>query len=390
VGGAGYWLVARTSPDAAFSRVWLDVGLAVFLAALVTGLTQGPAQQIQRLVDMLRGISIGQRDRRVEPERFGDLEELARACNEIAAALTEHEDPNLGEVQRRRRTPDEAAQKAELEESLSSADQPQLRAGQDDADAASAPDWRRQQLEALSEHPDVGPVRVRKKPEADDREDSRPPAADAEEAGASDAADGAAEAAADGSEALAADDTPTPALHDAPTVAPATVGAPTEVGDAKATDDTHVDAPVIDEAVEAAEAAENVGAGATVPDTPAVDLPSSPPGSAASEEAAEEAPEEDVSDDASAAGDAADDGAAPEEGQNATPPQDDPLEALFDAYISAKKEHGEPYDDLELTTFVATIRDESERLRESHQCRDVRFEVRVQDGEVSLLPRLLR
>jgi hypothetical protein len=373
VGGAGYWLVARTSPDAAFSRVWLDVGLAVFLGALVTGLTQGPGQQVQRVVDMLRGISIGQRDRRLEPERFGDLEEVARACNEIAAALSEHEDPNLGHVQRRRRTPDEAAQKAELDESLGSGEQPQLGVGRDDVDAEHEPGWRRQQLAELSEHPDVGPVRVRKKSGADDEEGEE---ADDEEG---------AEPASTPPEPEAAAASVKPALHDAPTVSPADASpasAATEVGDADPVDDTNVDAPpaALDDG------GLDDGGGATVPDTPAVAEPTSTPPAAANDDEDDE--DEDEGEDEGE--DDVDDDEDEDEDEDEDGPLADPLEALFDAYVSAKQEHGEPTDDLELTSFVATIRDESERLRESHQCRDVRFEVRVQDGAVSLLPRLLR
>ena len=49
VGAVGYWLVAKTSPEAALSRVWLDVGLAVFLGAIVVALTQSPAQRVQQV-----------------------------------------------------------------------------------------------------------------------------------------------------------------------------------------------------------------------------------------------------------------------------------------------------------------------------------------------------
>jgi hypothetical protein len=66
------------------------------------------------------------------------------------------------------------------------------------------------------------------------------------------------------------------------------------------------------------------------------------------------------------------------------------LRALFDEFVSAKRAHSENVDDLAFDQFSAALADERLKLLTAHRCRDVRFEVRIQDGEVSLLPRLLR
>jgi hypothetical protein len=66
------------------------------------------------------------------------------------------------------------------------------------------------------------------------------------------------------------------------------------------------------------------------------------------------------------------------------------LRTLFDEYILTKKAHAEPIEDLEFEAFATALSDERRKLIEAHRCRDVRFEIKVQSGEVSLLPRLIR
>jgi hypothetical protein len=66
------------------------------------------------------------------------------------------------------------------------------------------------------------------------------------------------------------------------------------------------------------------------------------------------------------------------------------LEALFHEFVATKKSHGEPVADLDVDAFAQTIQGECERLIGAHRCRGVRFDVTMQDGEVSLRPRLLR
>jgi hypothetical protein len=66
------------------------------------------------------------------------------------------------------------------------------------------------------------------------------------------------------------------------------------------------------------------------------------------------------------------------------------LEALFQEFVAAKKSKDESVVDLDLDAFAQTIQGECERLITAHQCKGVRFEVTMQDGEVSLRPRLLR
>ena len=67
------------------------------------------------------------------------------------------------------------------------------------------------------------------------------------------------------------------------------------------------------------------------------------------------------------------------------------LQALFEEFRREKRGAGQGDNgDLDFDAFAETILSESERLVVEHQCRGVRFEVAVADGEVSLRPRLLR
>ena len=67
------------------------------------------------------------------------------------------------------------------------------------------------------------------------------------------------------------------------------------------------------------------------------------------------------------------------------------LQHLFDEFLREKKAARQLDGlDVDFDAFVETIRSESERLVVEHQCRGVRFEIAVAEGEVSLRPRLIR
>lgn len=72
-------------------------------------------------------------------------------------------------------------------------------------------------------------------------------------------------------------------------------------------------------------------------------------------------------------------------------PTHEDLLALFDEFRREKRGAGQSDGvDVDFDAFADTILAESERLVAEHQCRGVRFEVAVAEGEVSLRPRLLR
>ncbi len=66
------------------------------------------------------------------------------------------------------------------------------------------------------------------------------------------------------------------------------------------------------------------------------------------------------------------------------------LDTLFVEFVNQKRAHDQAIADLDGDAFVQTILGECERLVFEHKCRGVKFEITLDDGEVSLRPRLLR
>ncbi len=356
-------------------RVFIDAGLLGTLVIVVLAATSPGATKVQELVDALRELSLGHRERRVNPDEFGPYAEIARAVNEVAASLTEHDDKNLGPVQSRPRIPHRYERKEE------------------------------------SDHPDVGAVRVRTKTSG-----ANEPAPGTSTSARSPEKPGAPPPlpptpVATPSKARAAAP-PLPAKQAAPAPrdpsappAPAAPSTPPEAAESSA--------PAPSSTPPAPSAA------SLAPAPPVAREPSTPPTSArASTPSSDDAPSTipPPSDPVPATAmqtatgnDTIIDVAAPAasrpppdeskpgppgssqiaEGQAAVPSRDE-LEALFHEFVTAKKAHGESAGDLDFDAFADTIAGECERLIRAHECKGVRFEVTMQDGEVSLRPRLLR
>lgn len=332
--GIGFFLVMQKSPEAARLRLLVDVALLAALAGAVVTATRTPLERREELLDAMRALTRGSRERRLDYDRFGDLEDVARAYNELAVALTEHEDPNLGPVKAKRRTSkppwtDDNHQAIGEVRVISKKDKAApAEASGGSATAKAESDRRgakkRAPEEAKAEEPSSSEV---KQPEA--RPASEPPA-------------------------KAESEPPARAKSELPMAAP--------------------DSAPPEKAVEAA-AESGRPAGAAVDNDTAIDdapLPSEDQVMAAVTEA-ERPPAQEEEDPAKA---------------TTLPPFD--MRALFDEFVKQKRAHDEDTDDLEYEAFAETLEEEMARLLESHGCRAVRFQVRVQDGEVSLLPRLIR
>lgn len=283
--GIGFFLVFGFAPDAARTRLFVDLGLLALLAGVVFAFTRGPAERARALAEALRELTRGIRHRRLTPESFGELADVARAFNEVAAFLSEHDDPNLGPIKSRPR-------------------RLKMRRADDEGVEHST-------------HPELGPVRVIPKERAEEPSDEKR----------------ANEALRLIEEAPAEGDEPAPERPDA---------APAEARER----DTAIDEPKGEEG--------------TVEESAAA---STPPSAAAERE--------------------------PGDAKPAFPDEQD-LRALFDAFVDAKRSQDEPTEDLDFEAFAETLVDERARLTREHGCKTVRFEVTVQDGEVSLLPRLIR
>src|SRR4051812_35074712 len=90
---AGYFLTGEPP-----GRLLVDAGLAGALAIAVVLMLGPTLNRTQQLADVLRALARGDRHQRVNPDDFAGLGDVARALNEVAASLTEHDDPNLGPV----------------------------------------------------------------------------------------------------------------------------------------------------------------------------------------------------------------------------------------------------------------------------------------------------
>ena len=149
---AGFGVVYQTSPAAAQSLLAVDAGVLVALAVTVWVLLGPLSKRIDQLVEALRALARGEKHTRVEPAEFAGLAEIARATNEVGAYLCENDDPNLGPVLKRSR--DHVVEAPQPRRSAA-----ETRPAPPPFDgAARAP---RGAVQEVSEHPEIGAVRVR-------------------------------------------------------------------------------------------------------------------------------------------------------------------------------------------------------------------------------------
>jgi hypothetical protein len=428
-GAAGVAVVYRASPEAARSLAAVDVGVVIALAATVWVLVGPLSKRIDELVEALRALARGDKHTRVDVASFGGLAEIARATNEVGASLCENDDPNLGPVLKRSR--DHVVETPQPRRSAT-----ETRPPPPPESTLRAP---RGAVQEISEHPEIGEVRVRARDTAraaSDSEAARPmidgegvsearparrgsskkrgggaasklpqPAEPSKESAPTTAptGDAASTAAAATSEqrvapesesdrapsSSAASAIPVSLSSEAPTTAepttaePATLEASTTPADQASS--------TADGAQGAAPSAPASASSPTSPTTsPMADSSTSKsaPGTSDVDEAAAAAP--------SSSNDTVIEPARPAPvsippATNAQLPSRGELEALFKEFAQAKKAAGvDDGLDVDFEAFADTIRGESERLIVEHACRGVRFEVAVAEGEVSLRPRLVR
>lgn len=358
-GIGGYFLLQ--GPPA---RLIVDASLAVALAVIVTFMLTPTMNRVDGLVDALRALARGDRHRRVDPEEFAGLADVARAVNEVAASLTDGDDPNLGPV---RSTPRPGRPSTGRRE------------GQKDGSA--------------SDHPEIGPVRVVQKvqraektglaegsAERGHRENRHPVESAHQGAERTESA-----ARSPSSDAAGKVSTASATTRDA--------ASPTSTGATSAAESVvHEERP-----------SEPSGAPSEVPSEMPSDAPPASGPAPLRESALIKAAVDDSaplngserSESPSSSHDTSIDelkrsngGSA--EAEVAKTPSRAELEALFQEFVAAKKSKDESLVDLDLEAFTQTIQGECERLIAAHQCKGVRFEVTLADGEVSLRPRLLR
>jgi hypothetical protein len=304
---AGFYITGE--PPA---RLLVDAGLAGALGVVVWLLLGPTVGRTQALSDALRALARGDRQQRVNPDDFAGLADVARAMNEVAASLTENEDPNLGPV---KREPHPTFKKRP--------ERPAIEKPPDDVE--------------MSDHPELGPVRVMKK-----KEPSAPISI----------GEAMSEAIASRNAKKNGASTPTPQSSSSTSSTPSTSSTSSTASASSKETSTPPEPSSTKGGVELAAS----------------------PGAPSNDTSIDSAPRSDVE----------------SKEPLAQVPSRAELEVLFTEFVAAKKSHDESVADLEFEAFAQTIQGECERLIVAHQCKGVRFEVTEQDGEVSLRPRLLR
>jgi hypothetical protein len=306
------------------SRLLVDAGLAAALGVIVWVTLSPTIARVDMLVEALRALARGDKHQRVNPDDFAGLADVARALNEVAASMTEGEDPNLGPVRAQPR-PGRPPRRENVDDPL------------------------------LSDHPELGPVRVMKKSEGEKSDKVEKP---------------------EKSERPASE-RPVRAVSDKDEPAPPVTRPATSLSGSEAVGEPRPMRRRDDE---------------SAPNSKPNGKPeSSPPSDAARDAAARpesKAPGNDTAVDENPRAAASD--VRSVEPEIAKIPSRAELEALFQEFVARKKSKDESVVDLDLDAFAQTIQGECERLIAAHHCKGVRFEVAEVDGEVSLRPRLLR
>lgn len=328
-------------------RILVDAGLAVALAIIVAVMLSPTVARTEALVEALRALARGDKHQRVNPDEFAGLAEVARAMNEVAASLTENIDPNLGPVK----------------------STPRPKSGRQNLPRPERVDDPRAIVE-MSDHPEIGPVRVMKKQEPIPLAPGKN--GDATTKGAAVAA---ASAASTASASVAAKKEERAEASMSASMSASTSSAPSSGVFAAMPESGSTPVSSVSSVSNVSNVSKDAKAGAERPTTAA----------ATNDTNVDAAPRSDIGPATSSSS-----GASASDAPMATVPSRAELEALFQEFVAAKKSHDEAVADLDFDAFAQTIQGECERLISAHRCRGVRFEVTMQDGEVSLRPRLLR
>jgi hypothetical protein len=113
---AGFLFLFSTDAALAWKRLIIDLGMLVALGTAVWWVLGPLHDQLDELSALLRGYAGGDRHARVQVEQFGAVADLARAANEVGAAMSDALDTNLGPVRTRQREAAEAAALAAREQ----------------------------------------------------------------------------------------------------------------------------------------------------------------------------------------------------------------------------------------------------------------------------------
>jgi hypothetical protein len=397
VGAAATAWVVNADPAHALRGVLAVQGGTVVALAVAVWVLLGPTvSRLAELIEALHAFARGERHTRVNPADFAGLADVARAVNDVGASLCENDDPNLGPVQKKTR------------------DKPIRRPGSDTPRPSST-------LAAAVPRPSSSspskPAAVASPPASPTPSGvGRTPIIEGDGVG-----EVRRRGRADPAPAPAAPPTPMPVAapatsaaesvvpSEAETVPPVAISAIEGVSEPRtsrknrrknrraqtqrptSTDklDDKADENVDESVDDGDDSLNSEDVGAAIAAASAAPADDNDAVSSSADAAADSA----VADSAvadSAVADADDNATVIEAAPSELPSRED-LMALFDEFRREKRGAGQSDGvDVDFDAFADTILAESERLIAEHQCRGVRFEVAVAEGEVSLRPRLLR
>ena len=381
VGAAASLYVVNRDPTAGLSALLaVQAGTIVALAVTVWVLLAPTVARLDDVVKALQAFALGDRGTRFNAVDFAGFADIARAVNEVGASMQQNDDPNLGPVQRRSR--EKVARRPGSDEPRPSS-------------AASGPVRRPTSLEEVADAPGVGEVRRHRPasatppPKAANPSPPPPPSASS------------AKASLGGVYVDIAVDS---------VVEPAPSELPAPIISGEGVSEPRVSRKQKRMARKAAATSSTLPTSVSTPPTVLGfdDAPQRP--IVADGDFHDECSDTGASDSGGGRDGTDSDehlviaavAAAPPahvDGQptiiESSPPVEMPgrqeLQALFEEFRREKRGAGHGDNgDLDFDAFAETILSETGRLVAEHQCRGVRFEVAVADGEVSLRPRLLR
>jgi hypothetical protein len=416
--------IASSAPDDAITPlIVIFVGLWLSLMFIVSFFLQVPYQRMNDLREALRSLSLGARDNRLNPDRFGELSEIASAFNEVVGALAAGHDPNLGPVvSEKRKNPARAPAQWTAEAHSHHPEIGDVRplpqeappAEEIDAKAAAAMKGigENRALPATSKKPTVETTDPKDAPGPGKKTNQSAPAKDSKKSSLKqETVESNGQSSLKGPAKIV--DSKNTVTHAAQTVP--SRQADTKQNDRHATTQQHEpSAPHSADEESAGEksAGEKSAGEKSAEEKSAGDKSTAVPGRSriatnpalpknvvkiqANRDPSEQSQDNDTAIDgllktdndkksnplANKAGGLS--------GIRVSPDQPDGLKELFDCYVKTMKEHNQPIDGLTFKPFALMIESERDRLLAEPGCQEVRFEIKYQDGEVSLQPRVVR
>ncbi|GEM_PF-6716440 len=368
---AGFIIVFRANTTAAWVRLVLDLLLVGVIHFVVRDFVAPPRATATQITDALRELARGHYHKRLDAESFGDLTEAAHAFNELAGVMSDRLDPHVGVVRYRpKQNRDEADVNHSYHPELGSvrpidANKEQVATDENESEPeAQTEDTENRETEESTEQ-ETATSDQNSHVEPENNEDVQDQSEDTSEQQTDSGAETSQpEASANGSD----------------------TGEQTEGSDEtethlaeEADDNTETDHGTADGDTE-----ESVQESSSESDeAPAEDASSNDEDPVQEEDEIEENDPEDSD-------------AAQEESVDSEPPQadmsplpsDEEMEHLHAKYNAIRLQFDLPQ--VEFNDLVPVLMDTAKALLEQHQCRAIRFEVQPQDGDVALLPKLIR